>query len=325
MVDDGSVDGTPAVLVRLRRCVQVLRRPSRGQATASTPAIAVGARHRTCRSSTPTTSGSPTRNVAARATPPTDAPDAVFGRIVQFVSPELGPEAVAQFRFDPAPMSGQPPPGDADPTRRIRRVSARSTHPAQRGEHRLDVTGATPPGCSSRPSTTSSPAGVCTTPTWASRWAPADSRRSPTSCGCTTSARTPHGPPRTRHHEVERRAHCPDQAGAAAAPARCCSTASRRGRRSRSGARRSSSTTSTACRSACCRSWRDGSATSAPTTRCAADKYIRATVFLATVLFLVGISGHFRIRQARMGLIGAGGLLLAFAVVQLLDLPGPPS
>ena len=56
-----------------------------------------------------------------------------------------------------------------------------------------------------------------------------------------------------------------------------------------------------------------------------ADKYIRATVFLATVLFLVGISGHFRIRQARIGLIGAGGLLLAFAVIQLLGLPGPPS
>ena len=56
-----------------------------------------------------------------------------------------------------------------------------------------------------------------------------------------------------------------------------------------------------------------------------ADKYIRATVFLATVLFLVGISGHFRVRQARMGLIGAGGVLLAFAVIQLLDLPGPPA
>ena len=56
-----------------------------------------------------------------------------------------------------------------------------------------------------------------------------------------------------------------------------------------------------------------------------ADKYIRATVFLATVLFLVGISGHFRIRQARIGLIGAGGLLLVFAVIQLLDLPGPPA
>jgi hypothetical protein len=56
-----------------------------------------------------------------------------------------------------------------------------------------------------------------------------------------------------------------------------------------------------------------------------ADRYIRATVFLATVLFLVGISGHFRIRQARIGLIGAAGLLLAFAVSQLLGLPGPPA
>jgi hypothetical protein len=56
-----------------------------------------------------------------------------------------------------------------------------------------------------------------------------------------------------------------------------------------------------------------------------ADKYIRDTVFLATVLFLVGISGHFRMRQARLGLIGVGSLLLVFAVIQLLGLPGPPS
>jgi hypothetical protein len=56
-----------------------------------------------------------------------------------------------------------------------------------------------------------------------------------------------------------------------------------------------------------------------------ADKYIRDTVFLATVLFLVGISGHFRIRAARLGLITVAGLLLAFAVFQLLGLPGPPS
>ena len=55
------------------------------------------------------------------------------------------------------------------------------------------------------------------------------------------------------------------------------------------------------------------------------DKYIRDTVFLATVLFLVGISSHFRIRQARLGLIGMGALLLAFAVIQLLGLPGPPA
>jgi hypothetical protein len=55
-----------------------------------------------------------------------------------------------------------------------------------------------------------------------------------------------------------------------------------------------------------------------------ADKYIRDTVFLATVLFLVGISGHFRVRQARVGLVAVGGCLLVFAVVQLLGLPGPP-
>jgi hypothetical protein len=55
------------------------------------------------------------------------------------------------------------------------------------------------------------------------------------------------------------------------------------------------------------------------------DKYIRDTVFLATVLFLVGISGHFRIRQARFGLIGIGALLLVFSVIQLLGLPQPPA
>jgi hypothetical protein len=55
------------------------------------------------------------------------------------------------------------------------------------------------------------------------------------------------------------------------------------------------------------------------------DKYIRDTVFLATVLFLVGISGHFRVRQARLGLIVVGSLLMVFALIQLLGLPAPPS
>jgi hypothetical protein len=54
------------------------------------------------------------------------------------------------------------------------------------------------------------------------------------------------------------------------------------------------------------------------------DKYVRDTVFLATVLFLVGISSHFPVRSARYGLIGVGALILVFAVVQLLGLPGPP-
>jgi hypothetical protein len=54
------------------------------------------------------------------------------------------------------------------------------------------------------------------------------------------------------------------------------------------------------------------------------DKYVRDTVFLATVLFLVGISGHFPLRQARYGLIAVGAMILVFAVIQLLGLPGPP-
>jgi hypothetical protein len=55
-----------------------------------------------------------------------------------------------------------------------------------------------------------------------------------------------------------------------------------------------------------------------------ADKYVRATVYLATVLFLVGISGHFRVRIARYGLVGVGVIVLTFSVITLLTLPGLP-
>jgi len=55
------------------------------------------------------------------------------------------------------------------------------------------------------------------------------------------------------------------------------------------------------------------------------DKYIRGTVILATVLFLVGISGNFRVRQARLGLITIGGVLLLLAIGELLSLPAPPA
>jgi hypothetical protein len=55
-----------------------------------------------------------------------------------------------------------------------------------------------------------------------------------------------------------------------------------------------------------------------------ADGYVRTTVYLATVLFLVGISGHFRVRAARIGLISVGGVILAFSCVLLLLAPKPP-
>jgi hypothetical protein len=42
------------------------------------------------------------------------------------------------------------------------------------------------------------------------------------------------------------------------------------------------------------------------------------------VLFLVGISGHFKVRAARIGLIAVGGAILAFACVLLILAPRPP-
>lgn len=55
------------------------------------------------------------------------------------------------------------------------------------------------------------------------------------------------------------------------------------------------------------------------------DDYVRTTIFLASVLFLVGISSHFPLVGARYGLIGVGVLLLTFEFIQLLGLPRPPS
>jgi hypothetical protein len=56
-----------------------------------------------------------------------------------------------------------------------------------------------------------------------------------------------------------------------------------------------------------------------------ADDYVRATVYLATVLFLVGISGHFSLRSARIGLVVVGSAILLFTVIDLVGLPRPPA
>jgi hypothetical protein len=55
-----------------------------------------------------------------------------------------------------------------------------------------------------------------------------------------------------------------------------------------------------------------------------ADGYVRTTLFLATVLFLVGISRHFPLRSARYGLISVGTLILFVAIVSLILAPKPP-
>ena len=53
------------------------------------------------------------------------------------------------------------------------------------------------------------------------------------------------------------------------------------------------------------------------------DDYVLTTVYLATVLFLVAISGHFSMLRARYGLMIVGAIILVFAVSQLLALPRP--
>jgi hypothetical protein len=54
------------------------------------------------------------------------------------------------------------------------------------------------------------------------------------------------------------------------------------------------------------------------------DDYVRLTVLLAAVLFLVGIGSRFPLLQARYLLVGVAAVLLVIAVVQLGELRAPP-
>ena len=55
------------------------------------------------------------------------------------------------------------------------------------------------------------------------------------------------------------------------------------------------------------------------------DDYIRITVFLAAVLFLVGIGSTFKLHTIRYALITVGAVLLILATVLILQQPGLPS
>ena len=54
------------------------------------------------------------------------------------------------------------------------------------------------------------------------------------------------------------------------------------------------------------------------------DNYIRITVFLAAVLFLVGIGSTFKLHTIRYALITVGAVLLILATVLILQQPGLP-
>jgi hypothetical protein len=55
------------------------------------------------------------------------------------------------------------------------------------------------------------------------------------------------------------------------------------------------------------------------------DNFVRITVFLAAVLFLVGIGSSFKLTGVRYALITFGSVLLIFSVVLILQQPGLPS
>jgi len=51
------------------------------------------------------------------------------------------------------------------------------------------------------------------------------------------------------------------------------------------------------------------------------DDYIRTTVMLATVLFLIALSQRFRVRRVRYGVLGVAGGLMIFGLVTILTFP----
>jgi hypothetical protein len=55
------------------------------------------------------------------------------------------------------------------------------------------------------------------------------------------------------------------------------------------------------------------------------DNYVRITVFLAAVLFLVGIGSSFQLTGVRYALIAFGSVLLIFSIVLIAQQPGPPA
>jgi hypothetical protein len=55
-----------------------------------------------------------------------------------------------------------------------------------------------------------------------------------------------------------------------------------------------------------------------------ADNYIRDTIYLATILFLIGISGHFRFVRIRVALVTLGGLMMILAIFQIATSPPIP-
>ncbi len=107
VVDDGSVDGTSAVLSAYGDALRVIQQAAeRSGRPRSTPRVAAATGTVLAFLDADDTWEPDAQRVRLERLHQPDAPDAVFGSIVQFVSPELGPDAAAAFHFDPGPTPG---------------------------------------------------------------------------------------------------------------------------------------------------------------------------------------------------------------------------
>ena len=55
-----------------------------------------------------------------------------------------------------------------------------------------------------------------------------------------------------------------------------------------------------------------------------ADNYIRDTIYLATILFLIGISGHFRFLRIRVSLVVLSAIMMLVAIFEIVTSPPIP-
>lgn len=107
VVDDGSQDRTPEILEGFGTAIHVLRQEPSGQYSAMNLGIeATETELLTFLDSddllTPNSLEVRLTHLAAD-----DAPEAVIGRTLQFISPELSREEAARLRFDPTPQAGE--------------------------------------------------------------------------------------------------------------------------------------------------------------------------------------------------------------------------